>query len=197
MSHFFVVVLVPEDTEDIESAVGELLAPYDENTEVDPYHDYLSAESIERMAAHYKKDPNDLDALVACIEDWTGTPGDRDTTGLYRTSTYNPQSQWDWWCIGGRWNGEIQNERRSDDTGFNFDDEYHQLNENMLPTKKLDHKLTCFAMVTPDGVWHQRGKMGWWASVSDEKDQAEWEEELIKLIQANQDTILVGVDCHI
>jgi len=37
MSHFYTVVLVPKDTDDIEAKVEELLAPYNENIEVEEY----------------------------------------------------------------------------------------------------------------------------------------------------------------
>lgn len=29
-------------------------------------------------------------------------------TSIYRWSTYNPQSKWDWWTIGGRWAGTLR-----------------------------------------------------------------------------------------
>lgn len=31
-----------------------------------------------------------------------------DEEGLYSWSTYNPQSKWDWWSLGGRWTGYFQ-----------------------------------------------------------------------------------------
>ncbi|MCF6094545.1 hypothetical protein L1765_11280 [Microaerobacter geothermalis] len=38
MSHFVALVIVPKETEDIKQKVEELLAPYDENLEVNPYN---------------------------------------------------------------------------------------------------------------------------------------------------------------
>ena len=38
MSHFYVMAIVPKDTTDIEQKLGELLEPYSENREVEPYH---------------------------------------------------------------------------------------------------------------------------------------------------------------
>lgn len=112
-------------------------------------------------------------------------------------STYNPKSKWDYWVIGGRWNGEIRNAPRDDGVGFNFGEEFHQLSENIIRVKELDHKLVPFAVVTPDGNWHERGKMGWWAMVRDEKPDDDWENEVMKLIQSHQDCWAIGVDCHI
>jgi hypothetical protein len=56
----------------------------------------------------------------------------------------------------------------------------------------------CFSTfaVLMDGKWYERGKMGWWAFVSDEKDN--WGEEYMKLLESvPADTLLTVVDCHI
>ena len=60
-----------------------------------------------------------------------------------------------------------------------------------------------FAYVTSDGKWHERGKMGWWAIVSDEKDQDEWEAEYRETIRKylspefDKQIEVTVVDCHI
>jgi hypothetical protein len=57
--------------------------------------------------------------------------------------------------------------------------------------------LATFALVK-DGQWFQRGRMGWWGCVSDEKDEGEWEREFDKLIESIPgDHWLTVVDCHI
>lgn len=48
-----------------------------------------------------------------------------------------------------------------------------------------DRAIATFAVVK-DGKWHEKGKMGWFALVSAEKDQSEW----------NDDTLLTVCDCH-
>lgn len=47
--------------------------------------------------------------LVAKLfnEQWDGDYG-VDDKGLFKWSTYNPKSKWDWWCLGGRWLGYFQ-----------------------------------------------------------------------------------------
>lgn len=200
MTQFFTVVIVPGTTppEQIHEAVTRLLAPYDENLSVPPYKVYLHREDLGRMASHSNTSPQDLAKLASHMDDWgAGCEGGADEQGLYQLSTSNPQAKWDWWEIGGRWNGEVRAARRSDETGFNFGDDYHQLAENMLPVKQLHHELTCFAVVTPDGAWHQKGEMGWWAMVNNEKGNEEWQKEAIQMLQQHQEDLLVGVDCHI
>lgn len=101
-------------------------------------------------------------------------------TGEYET-TYNPKSTWDWWVIGGRWDGEMAGiERKSKDNGFNFGDEHHQRQNNSVPVAELADRAEAgdvfqfYAIVTPDGKWNQRGKMGWWGMSSDEMPKEAW-----------------------
>lgn len=52
--------------------------------------------------------------------------------------------------------------------------------------------------VLKDGQWYERGSMGWWGCVSDEKDQDEWRSQFGALIDGlPDDTLLTVVDCHI
>jgi len=52
--------------------------------------------------------------------------------------------------------------------------------------------------VLKDGQWYEKGKMGWWDCVSDEKDPEAWERELNKLLEETpDDTMLSLYDCHI
>lgn len=61
--------------------------------------------------------------------------------------------------------------------------------------------LTTFALLTEDGQWYERGKMGCWACVSNEKAEKVWETEyaalLDRYIKDHPDYWLTIVDCHI
>ena len=56
-----------------------------------------------------------------------------------------------------------------------------------------------YAVITPDGEWHQRGKMGWFGMSSDEMTKEQWHEEVKKIFRkhAEGDYLAVVVDCHI
>lgn len=114
MSHFTVLCIIPADliaeyraTESersaVDLAIAEMLAPYDENMEVDPYRAYLDEEEVLSMAQSYEIDATNLTALVEKMKSWAGFEGGIDEKGLYRLSTYNPLSKWDWYQIGGQW----------------------------------------------------------------------------------------------
>lgn len=57
--------------------------------------------------------------------------------------------------------------------------------------------LSAFA-VLKDGKWYEKGEMGWWAMVSNEKDDDAWDREFDLLIKSlPPETRITFVDCHI
>jgi hypothetical protein len=112
MSHFSVTVV---------GDVENVLAPYDENKEVDPYVKH-NADEVERVFKQHKVDCyarqrkgeplNAFDVNTLSMDhvtsEWWGEwdYGDLDAAGN-GTSTYNPKSKWDWHELGGRWTGEL------------------------------------------------------------------------------------------
>jgi hypothetical protein len=115
-------------------------------------------------------------------------------TGKYM-SRYNPDSKWDWWSYGGRWNGAMIGKYKGSKDGFNFGEQYRQIENNMCLVKDIDEKFTCFAIITPDGNWHERGNMGWWGMVSNEND--DWEETVKDIFKTYPDYIAILLDLHI
>lgn len=104
-------------------------------------------------------------------------------------STYNPKSKWDWYSQGGRWgNGLILKNGESTD-------------EDYISEIDWEKSGRPFAFITPDGEWHERGKMGWWACVSNEKDIDSWKKEykstIDKMLKENEDVVVTLIDCHI
>lgn len=100
-------------------------------------------------------------------------------------STYNPNSKWDWYTIGGRWNNYLKTL-----SGETTNEDY---------ASEIDWKdIIPFAFVTPIGEWHERGEMGWWACVSNGKNIEDWKSEFKEFLDnLDEDTIVTVVDCHI
>ena len=279
MSHFTTLVLLTNPNgDDIESLVGEALAPFDENIQVDeyqkdchcigqvarneaikqanerfgtidelrksfkdkedrsdkawkehikPYQDYEA--SI--FASHPMKDkPNPtcgFDESGQRYSDGSGCGG----TGKY-LSTYNPDSKWDWWVIGGRWQGDLDPDYDStkdernysickycNGTGDRPDLEPPEwkkecngcnschgtgksMNFTLAPHDEGNIKPVSeildyvpFAILTPDGRWHEEGKMGWWACVSNEQEN--WPAIAKRILQEHQSCTAVLCDLHI
>ena len=63
--------------------------------------------------------------------------------------------------------------------------------------KQAANALSTFAILK-DGKWYERGEMGWWATVSNEKDEKEWSDTVDKILgEISDDTLVSVVDCHI
>ena len=95
-------------------------------------------------------------------------------------STYNPKSKWDWYKIGGRWQGMLNG-----------------LDSAKVSDASFDSDFRTFAVVTPDGEWFERGSMGWWACVSNE--EKDWEDMYKErfIDTADPSWTITIVDCHI
>jgi hypothetical protein len=74
-------------------------------------------------------------------------------------------------------------------------------NGDVQPTSRVLELLEKIGMphavVTPDGHWHEQGRLGWWAQVRNEKKQDEWEPRVRALLEEHLETMSVVVDAHI
>lgn len=272
MSHFYTIVITncPNKEEVNEDLVNQLLAPYDENIQVEEYQAdcscarYLCTKRVTdilksrgfRTPAEYRKDfagmfrdkygewegPNIFDPGFKeqypdheeIRERWVewgklqdeywrelvspyyeeydrlveqllpGFAPDPDCTSCHGTgkypTTYNPMSKWDWWRVGGRWDGKITTSEEIDDGqgGFNFGEAFESMARNCCKVEELlQREEIPFALVTPDGTWHERANMGWWGITTDDKDADVWKETVLSLYRQYKDLWAVGCDCHI
>lgn len=164
-------------------------------------------------------------------------------TGEYST-TYNEDSHWDWFQVGGRWTGmwadydpstdpdNIEECATCNGTGMRMDDlgietrkkdptykcngcggtgksvkfasHWKKCEGDVQPVENVVNmilsdreKYMPFGFVTPDGVWHEEGNMGWWGIVRDKKESPAWYDECIELLKKHMDCNIVVVDCHI
>jgi hypothetical protein len=184
--HFCTFVIIPPDG-DVESLVARALAPFDESLEVEPYQHYLKPYEIERMAQHYGLELTDLASLAAKMMDWTNHPGGVDEKGLYWVTSINPDGQWDWYEIGGRWHGHIPGSQRN---------VIHV--ETLLKSPHLKDRLPA-CLVSAAGTWSAKERY-----VEDEtghghieaKSDEHWLEEVETLLRESRKFRVVCVDMH-
>ena len=96
MSHYAVAV-IHRGSQDVD----ELLAPYSENLEVEPYVRFTKQEAIDYVREHWLKDgetKTDDECWKMMADDYSGNTDDEGN--IY--TTYNPDSKWDWYEEGGR-----------------------------------------------------------------------------------------------
>lgn len=76
-------------------------------------------------------------------------------------------------------------------------EEFDTITREELVENARNSAISTFA-VLKDGVWYERGSMGWWGIVSDEKDRGEWDREFTKMLESLPAGTMVSlVDCHI
>ena len=116
--------------------------------------------------------------------------GYRKVNGRYGYMS-NPNAKYDWYTDGGRWDGYLVNSE-----GANT-------NEEMLTEVDWDKTETPFCFVNAEGEWVEKGEMGWFACVANEKKQSVWDEEFKTYVQSlladeDADQIeVVAIDFHI
>lgn len=253
MSHFTVAV-IHNKNQNIEN----LLEPYNENLDVEPYIGRTKAEMIEQG---YKTKKYIEENKGECLDSWEDkylkaeTDEDiwqvekNETCYTYNENgdeltTYNPDSKWDWWVVGGRWSGEITtkdgkevNSAKIADIDFSINEEEYKKNKRFWEiivdgdeprTKEEEEQkkwtwykkeyytnrykdaddyanrasqFATYAVVTPDGVWHEKGQMGWWGMSTDTAEDAKgWDANYYNEFIAPYDpdnTYVTVVDCHI
>lgn len=229
MSHFLLAIL-HEEWQDVD----ELLEPYSEELETEPRLKYTKEEAIRYGRENYEELKSKTD--TECWEFMADGYTTDDEGNIY--TTYNPQSKWDWYTIGGRWdgylrvNGQHVNTARISEIDYSPDKEDYQKalhfwdvvveHAPAKPEEKyssffnekyyLDYygdretfarrqtMFSSYAVITPDGEWHECGHMGWWG-LSDEtpEDSADWYEHYFERFIKNADPKLMMtiVDCHI
>ena len=228
MSHFCVAVFHERDQN-----IEELLAPYNEDIEVEPYVEFSRQEAIDYAREHYETDGKTDEECWRMMAN-----GHKfDASGNIYT-TYNPQAKWDWWTEGGRWDDLLRRHGLSERYGefsarvgdipftpdreaylnaIEFWNKYIIGNETrpvsfytkehyidrygtMLEYAKACSEFITYAVITPDGVWHSVGDMGWFGISSESYEEArDWENHYRErfIDTADPDWILTIVDCHI
>ena len=187
------VMVIGEDVE------GQL-EPFYQDLEVDEYEvgevdDYEK----QRMLDYYERQGETFQSFDDCYKehgkDWNWNRYRKDVDGIWKEySTYNPNAEWDWYEIGGRWAGKIrvkegvEYEKPSFSWGWSEEDKKKVLEERRADTALLKdianvEELSCYSIVY-DGEW---------ICVGDENGNEEVQ-TLLKTL--SPDTRITFVDCH-
>ena len=106
-------------------------------------------------------------------------------------SEYNPNSKWDWYEVGGRWKNLLRLKN-----GDKADCAYVR----EIDFDAMGDEFRTYAVLTPDGVWHAPGEMGWFGISSETNNEYEsWKKNFKKTFidTADQNWLMYIVDCHI
>lgn len=230
MSHYRVAVFQTPDSPDVD----ELMAPYSEHIEVEPYINMpreealaearkLAKEAKERIDAgdtdkwvrHCASHVDDDDEhLIDWYAEWHGQEHDAEGNLL---TTYNPKSKWDYygeietlafdeWLASGT--DATEEELRRDWKVFStrgdgfYNKKYYLVTYGDEDSFVKDCQLPAgWAVVTPDGEWHEPGKVGWFGvDDSTEESRRDWRDHFHERFVEPYDpksTTVVILDCHI
>jgi len=214
MSHATVLVLTREPPD--ASTIAHLMEPFSEERSVAPYKEpcfckgNLAHRRAKEMAEAELKTNIDLlrdsyhampeedrpdwreyvKPLIEAEEKYLALDPERDApnpvctmcggTGIHE-STYNPDSKWDWYTLGGRWDEGEKNQG---------------LVKSIIEDPSWPIKSS-FALLTPDGEWVETGTLGWWGTVSGEKDSNVWAEQFKNVLDKFKDCYYSLIDYHI
>lgn len=169
MSHFTVAVITKD--EDYEKA----LAPFDENIEVERYIRTSRDELIKECKQKKEKFENSTDDDYKkwyLNSDWSKIDFTNDDTIIKsylelmgdedydeqgnKWSTYNPNSKWDRWQVGGRWRGSlklkkpVENNVKSEPSLIHLRENPKEILETLSDELKTDHAQVKDIDFTPD-----------------------------------------------
>jgi hypothetical protein len=207
MTHFTVAIIVPSnELVNLQAFIAGQMAPFDENTEVESYVSYSVEQAktdIARDISRFERIIDRQDAnynLEKCQEHLqklrATTPEEKYREHIQfhehfngngePTSTYNPDSKWDWFVIGGRWDGWVNDRETSKEAVI----DNIATTETALERNKVPH-----AIITPDGQWHEHGQMGWWGIMLTENSG--WESQSRSLLSQFPGHHIIILDAHI
>ncbi len=177
MTHFIGLIMCETEAE-----IESLVEKYCEHNEVEPYFETI--ENLEEMKNYYiNKEANnnsgiivDEAYLLSAMEDWSGNKGAIIDGVLGCMATYNPDSTWDWFSVGGRWNGMVPN-------------------NNCLASEIATHFTEYLpgVIVTEENGWQSSKDYGWFGM----SNPTETPDIVAETLAANPDKRVWVVDFHI
>jgi hypothetical protein len=166
---------------------------YDLGREVPAYFVPLDPDDQAAMCEHFGV-PEGAD-LLPFVKEWTGEEGVRREGRVGTMSCANPEGIWDYWAVGGRWDGVLGGAKpplwkRLLGARRKGPEAHH--GRNSLPVSQLTptQRALGVMLLTPDGALLE-------APVHPEGEaQRRWEAERDEALARYPDHWVVAVDCH-
>lgn len=173
--HFLTVVVLPQEVpleeNAIYAALERLLGPYDSELEGPTRKEYWDARRIRNVATRYGVRPANLPKIAAKLHKEFGGDWSVDDGGLFFFTNLNPDGKYDYWS-------------------------FRSIEEDVWFVRDMPRDLLPFAVVTPDGQWHDTGEEQWDRDLTASERQAIGQ-RAYALIDQHPDCGAVALDCHI
>jgi len=209
MTHFVVLIIVPKSIylkgeEEVKAYIRDTIGKYDENLEVEPYVDMTLAQLEKDFEEKkndqsenfrkYRKIINKYSSVDEFARKWHGYElFDSDGNAL---SKRNKDVLYDWYVVGGRWNGVITQNETTDEEGnleCNSVSVKTLLDRFNQSGKKDFHNI----VIDLNGVIHKRREYGWWGSYQEKHNESQWQVIYENILNEALDDYVVSLDCHI
>ncbi|MEM8598546.1 MAG: hypothetical protein AAGF99_01385 [Bacteroidota bacterium] len=186
MAHFLTIVLVPPDTSAIVAEVKRLMEPH-----------------IESEVPAYKVRTDVSDWSERQLAD-TLASGDlgNDDDGYFWWQTNNPDGRWDYWKIGGGYNGVLIGQH----TPLPHKDGPLELNTRPVTSLLAQEAPTwqdlgASALVTPDGTWTDTFDFHDFDGPGSNKDRwtetwSKWHAHTLPILKQYEHHVAVALDVH-
>lgn len=168
---FTTLVLIPSGTEDIVEAVTHQMKPYDVNRTMPPRKEVAPADEVAYLAEVYDISLDDLETLSRELHEESGFECWVEDGTIYWMTTDNSQGYWDGWIL-------------------------HSLTEDVWRALDVPQKVAPFAIITPDGVWHEMGNDFVYNPDMREASDVVLHQRATTLLQDYPTYLAVVLDCH-
>jgi hypothetical protein len=169
----------------IHHQVQKAMAPFRESAPVVRLKYYLPESGIRAMADCVGVSPTDLEELARRMHEWNRCEGGVDEIGLFAWLHHNPDGKWDWYELGGQWNGYIRGGATERFRRRHRDSDNVIVARELAASNEVERRLP-FAVVVPSGQWVSRSEF----------DEAEWIAFLKHLLLKFPGRRVACVDIH-
>lgn len=211
MTHFITLILVPNEVMQqgpaaVKQYINNTMAKYSEYTEVEP-HVVLTKVELRAEYKKYKLDHDDCEYNdeKEYAKEWHSYDIDDDGNAV---SNFNDDSFYDWYVVGGRWDGVLTGNEQHSQNGFNFGEQHHTVQNNSIPVSTLlekagtvndpDEDWIFHCIVDGDGTVHQSKLFGWFGMYVELQDEDQWNQQYFELLDKHKNSYnVVTLDCHV
>ncbi|HYT94554.1 MAG TPA: hypothetical protein VEL76_37915 [Gemmataceae bacterium] len=147
--HSFVLVLVSDPTAKVFDQVDDLIGRHSDYAEVEPYKEYFEPCSWDGR----EWGEEDAEEFMRRREQMYGEKYGRDDKGYYQWRNTNRDGHYDWYSLGGRWDGVFAG--MLPDASDEVDGIGDKVRGNICRVSEVPAACSAAAIVTPDGTWHE------------------------------------------
>jgi len=194
--HFQLMIIVPEefyiskDNDKLMSYVRKVMSIYSAFTETN--HRLFATSEENKKAFEEYQNSKDYDKKHNTVKKFLKMAGLKwDKKGNSYT-TYNKKAEYDYYLVGGRWNGEINDKEKEYDEDISPDEliRYNSIQVKEFINKKKfnDH------IIDKDNILHKKRK--YLLDFENNKSEEVWNIEYKNVLENSLDDFILCMDCH-